>query len=153
MSGNVSQSPSSTLFNSRVKLLQTDDQSIKCPAVHHTLGQLWGVLGYSTEDKGCSLLVESLRERVREGEREREGEGEKVSYISCINIINKGMQNLETNSYTNFIHSLIHYIHVCTYKCTCTYSYHANNTLHTDTHTLSHFAQLASTPVVVECLP
>ena len=57
----VAQCPGSCLLHTRVKLLQTDDQGVEGPTVHHSLGQLRGVLSYGTKDKGSSLLVETLR--------------------------------------------------------------------------------------------
>ena len=57
----VAQCPGSCLLHTGVKLLQTDDQGVEGPTVHHSLGQLRGVLSYGTKDKGSSLLVETLR--------------------------------------------------------------------------------------------
>ena len=60
VTGNITQCPGCWLFDPWIKLLQTDDESIKRSAVHNRLCQLGGVLGYSTQDKCCCLLVKPL---------------------------------------------------------------------------------------------
>lgn len=60
VTGNITQRPGCWLFDPWIKLLQTDDESIKCSAVHNRLCQLGGVFGYSTQDKRCCLLVKPL---------------------------------------------------------------------------------------------
>ena len=64
MTSNISKSPSSRFLDARIKFFQACDQCSECSRIDDRSGQFRGMFSDSAQDKGSSLFIESLIQKV-----------------------------------------------------------------------------------------